>query len=320
MAQGEHLPVLLSATADLLAPGPEGVYVDCTVGPGGHAEEILKRSAPDGRLIGFDRDAETLARAGERLAPFGDRVTLHHGDYRSLPDREPGLRADGIMVDLGLSSLQLDDPQRGFSFRFDGPLDMRFDRSGGSSAADLVNSVTEQELARILKRFGQEPRATAIARAIVRQRERSPLSTTGDLRRAVHSITGPRQGRRTDPATRTFQALRIAVNRELDGLEPFLEAAANMLAPGGLLLAITYHSLEDRAVKRTFARLAGICTCPPGLPVCVCGHGSSPFVVDPARSITPGTDEQELNPRSRSARLRGLRMAGPTPGREGSES
>lgn len=307
MTEGVHQPVLLAETAELLAPRPEGVYVDCTVGPGGHSREILGRSAPDGRLVGFDRDAETLALAAKRLTAFGDRVTLHHGDYRTLAEREPGLRADGILADLGLSSLQLDDPGRGFSFRHDGPLDMRYDRSSGEGAAAMLNSLPEKQLAGILRRYGQEPRARAIARAIVRQREREPLRSTGDLRRAVHSVTGPRQGRRTDPATRTFQAVRIAVNRELDGLERFLETAADMLADGGVLAVIAYHSLEDRAVKRTFTRLTRPCTCPPGLPVCVCGHGSSPFARHPAKSITPGEEERQQNPRSRSARLRGLK-------------
>lgn len=309
MTAGEHQPVLLDEVAGLLAPRPEGVYVDCTVGPGGHANEILERSAPYGRLIGFDRDAETLALAAARLAPFGKRVTLHHGDYRSLGEREPDLAADGILADLGLSSLQLDDPQRGFSFRLDGPLDMRYDRTSGEGAARLLNSASQKELAGILRRHGQEPRAAAIARAIIRQRDQEPLRSTGDLRRAVHAVTGPRQGRRTDPATRTFQAVRIEVNRELEGLEQFLETAAGMLASGGVLAVITYHSLEDRAVKRTFTRLTGPCTCPPGLPVCACGHGSSPFAVHPAKSITPGEEELNLNPRSRSARLRGLKRA-----------
>lgn len=307
MTEGEHQPVLLAETAGLLDPRPEGVYVDCTIGPGGHAREILEHSAPGGRLIGFDRDGETLALARERLAPFGDRVTLHYGDYRTLAEREPDLSADGILADLGLSSLQLDDPLRGFSFRHDGPLDMRYDRSSGTGAADLLNSLPRKELTGILRRFGQEPRAAAIAGAIVRQRKRGPLQRTGDLRRAVHSVTGPRQGRRTDPATRTFQAVRIAVNRELEGLERFLEIAAELLAAGGVLAVIAYHSLEDRAVKRTFTRLTRPCSCPPGLPVCACGHGSSPFVLHPAKAITPGEDEQQRNPRSRSARLRGLR-------------
>jgi 16S rRNA (cytosine1402-N4)-methyltransferase len=307
MTEGDHQPVLLAETAGLLAPRPEGVYVDCTVGSAGHSREILERSAPGGRLIGFDRDAEALALAAKRLTAFAGRVTLHHGDYRTLSEREPDLAADGILADLGLSSLQLDDPLRGFSFRHDGPLDMRFDQGSGEGADALLNSMPEKELAGILRRNGQEPRARAIARAIVKQRECEPLRSTGDLRRAVHSVTGPRQGRRTDPATRTFQAVRIAVNRELDGLEQFLEDAANLLADDGVLAVIAYHSLEDKAVKRTFTRLTRPCTCPPGLPVCVCGHGSSPFVRHPAKAITPGEEERQRNPRSRSARLRGLK-------------
>jgi len=307
MTEGVHQPVLLAEVAGLLAPRPGGVYVDCTVGPGGHAETLLGQSSPDGRLIGFDRDDETLDLARKRLAPFGDRVTLHHGDYRTLAQVESDLAADGILADLGLSSLQLDDPVRGFSFRQDGPLDMRFDRSSGPGAAKLLNSAPQQELTDILRRYGQEPRARAIARAIVHQREKTPLQTTGDLRRTVHSVTGPRQGRRTDPATRTFQAVRIAVNRELDGLEDFLEIAAGKLADGGVLAVIAYHSLEDRAVKRTFTRLTVPCSCPPGLPVCVCGHGNSPFALHSAKAIKPGDEEQQLNPRSRSARMRGLR-------------
>jgi 16S rRNA (cytosine1402-N4)-methyltransferase len=307
MTERQHQPVLLAETAGLLSPRPEGVYVDCTVGLGGHAREILERSAPGGRLIGFDRDAETLALTRERLAEFGGRVTLHHGDYRTLAECEPDLSANGILADLGLSSLQLDDPLRGFSFRHEGPLDMRYDRSGGTGAADLLNRLPRNELVGILRRFGQEPRATSIAGAIIRQREREPLKSTGDLRRAVHSLTGPRQGRRTDPATRTFQAVRIAVNSELEGLELFLETAAEHLADGGVLAVIAYHSLEDRAVKRTFTKLTRPCSCPPGLPVCVCGHGSSPFALHTAKAIVPGEAEQQENPRCRSAKLRGLR-------------
>lgn len=307
MVDGEHTPVLLAEAVTLLAPRPEGVYVDCTVGPGGHAADILDRSTPGGRLIGFDRDAETLGLARQRLSRYGDRVTLHHGDYRTLAEREPDLAADGILADLGLSSLQLDDPGRGFGFRADGPLDMRYDRRSGEAAADLLNRIPEAELTAILRRYGQEPRARAISRAIVARRERAPLRSTGDLQQAVHSVTGPRRGRRTDPATRTFQAVRIAVNNELEGLEAFLESAAGLLAEGGVLVVIAYHSLEDRAVKRTFTGLTGPCTCPPGLPVCACGHGRSPFVIEPSRPITPGAEERQLNPRSRSARLRGLR-------------
>jgi len=307
MVRGEHKPVLLAEAVGLLAPRPEGVYVDCTVGPGGHAADILERSSPGGRLVGFDRDAETLELARKRLSCYGARVTLHHGDYRTLAEREPDLAADGILADLGLSSLQLDDPRRGFGFRNDGPLDMRYDRASGEGAAQLLNRIPEGELTALLRRYGQEPRARAISRAIVTRRERSPLQTTGDLQDTVHSVTGPRQGRRTDPATRTFQAVRIAVNNELEGLEAFLEQAAGQLADGGILAVIAYHSLEDRAVKRTFTALTGPCTCPPGLPVCACGHGSSPYVLEPSRSITPGEQERQQNPRSRSARLRGLR-------------
>jgi 16S rRNA (cytosine1402-N4)-methyltransferase len=324
MDRFSHLPVLLEETLQGLACRPGGLFVDGTLGAGGHAEAILRATAPDGRLVGCDRDAEALEVARRRLLPFGDRVALRHADSRRLPEilDEMGVGSiDGALFDLGVSSLQLDDPKRGFSFRNEGPLDMRMDRSTETTAADLLNRLTLRDLASLIARFGEEPAARRIAAAIVAQRERRPIETTTQLATIVGSAGASRAGR-VHPATRVFQALRIAVNREIDGLDGLLEKAVFRLRPGGRVAVIAFHSLEDRVVKRTFRGLARRCVCPRDLPVCACGRPDLARLVTP-RPVRPKAEEIAANPRSRSARLRvverlgGEGQAAPGPGARG---
>lgn len=283
-----HLPVLLAESLESLAVRPGGFYVDGTVGLAGHAFEVLTGSAPDGRLLGCDRDPQALALAGERLAPFGERVRLVQADFRELPGLLGADRPDGILLDLGVSSLQFDEPGRGFSFRSDGPLDMRMDPAFGPTAADLVNRLPEQELADIIFRFGEEPGSRRIARSIVEARRRHRLRTTLELATVVRgAVRHSRPG--LDPATRTFQALRIAVNHELEGLEEAVVALAHTLAPGGRLVVISFHSLEDREVKHASRRLAR--------------EGFQELLRKPLQA---GPRELRENPRARSAKLRAL--------------
>ena len=265
-----HLPVLTDRVVELLVPAGPGLLVDATVGLGGHAEALL-RAEPGFQLVGLDRDPEALTRAGERLEPFGDRVQLVEETFDRLPLilRRLGLGAPvAVLADIGCSSLQLDSAERGFSFAADGPLDMRMGGTG-PTAADLLERAEWEELVRILRDYGEERRARAIARAIVRRREQEPLRTTTQLSRLVEDVIGGRE-RRIHPATRTFQALRIAVNDELGQLERFLEPAIRDLKSGGRIAVISFHSLEDRIVKHSLRRLAGRCTCPPDFPVCRC--------------------------------------------------
>jgi 16S rRNA (cytosine1402-N4)-methyltransferase len=282
---------------------PAGCYIDGTLGAGGHAAGILA-GAPQGRLLGLDRDPRALALSEERLRPYGDRVTLVQGSFAEMEavvDRLNFGPVDGILLDLGLSSMQLDDPERGFSFLRDGPLDMRFDPSAPLSAAEMVNGYPVDELADLIYRFGEEPASRAIARAIVKAR---PLHTTGQLAEVVAAaIRRPRRAGQVHPATRTFQAIRIAVNRELESLERGLDGALNVLRPGGRLAVIAFHSLEDRIVKRFFALESRDCICPPETMVCTCGHRArlEPLTRKPIR---PTETEIAGNPRSRSARLR----------------
>jgi len=290
-----------------LAPRPGCIYVDGTLGGAGHAGRILEASSPDGKLIGFDRDAEALQAARERLLSFGDRVRLVHGNFTGLAEALGGFgikRIDGILLDLGVSSHQLDSAERGFSFQKDAPLDMRMDSSSGATAAELVNTLPAQELERIIRDFGEERWARRIAAFIVNAREETPIETTLHL---VDIIKGaiPRGAweERLHPATRTFQALRIAVNDELASLEKGLDLGMRMLNPGGRGVVISFHSLEDRIVKNSFRRLAQGCTCPKGLPYCVCGN--TPLLrVLTGRPVMAGEAEVEANPRARSARLR----------------
>jgi 16S rRNA (cytosine1402-N4)-methyltransferase len=292
-----------------LAPKPGGIYVDATVGGAGHAALILEASSPGGTLIGFDRDAEALKAARERLLPYGDRVRLVQGNFAKVAEMLSGFgiaRIDGIFLDLGVSSHQLDTPERGFSFLKEAPLDMRMDRSSGPTAADLVNTMPEQDLARIIRDFGEERWARRIAAFVVCARNEAPIETT---LRLVDIIKGaiPRGAweERLHPATRTFQALRIAVNEELASLEKALDLGVRMLNPGGRGVVITFHSLEDRIVKNSFRALAQGCTCLKGLPYCVCS--STPLLrVLTGKPVKVSAAEAEVNPRARSAKLRAV--------------
>ena len=290
-----------------LAPRPGGRYLDGTFGGGGHSRAILAASAPDGRVLALDADPAAVAR-GAALAAERDldgRFRIVHANFAGLADvadQEGMLPLNGVLLDLGLSSFQVDAPERGFAFRFDGPLDMRFDPTHGASAAELVNDLPEEALADLIWRFGEEPRSRRIAAAIVRERAKAPIATTARLAALVGNAVGGRRGSDTHPATRTFQALRIAVNDELAALESVLAAAVDALAPGGRLVVIAFHSLEDRIVKRFVAREAADCVCPPGLPVCVCGH--RPRLRKLTGAVKPGPAEVAANPRARSAVLR----------------
>jgi 16S rRNA (cytosine1402-N4)-methyltransferase len=278
---------------------------DVTVGLGGHAQAILAACAPDGMLVGLDRDADALAIAAERLP--AERVRLHHADARSLPEvlsREGWPSVDGVVFDLGVSSLQLDTPERGFSFQREGPLDMRMDRRSSLTAAHIVNQWAEPDLADLIRRYGEERWAGRIAASIVRARSRGPVAHTRELADLiVAAIPARYRDVHPHPATRTFQALRIAVNRELDDLEPALEAARSCVAAGGRLAVISFHSLEDRIVKDLFRRWERPCVCPPDLPICRCGRRPVARVLT-RRPITPTPEEAQANPRSRSAKLR----------------
>lgn len=286
----EHTPVLLAELLEQLAPVPGGTYADVTLGGGGHARAILERSAPDGRLIGTDRDPSALDAARAELAEFGQRVTLRKARIRDLRDVLTSLdieQVDGIVADLGVSSAQLDQAERGFSLANDGPIDMRMDPTEGDSALDLIAYSDAEELANLIYRYGEEHRSRKIARALRHAYEEGELETTGDLRRAVHRATGPRRGR-IDPSTKTFQALRIAVNDELGELESLLEQLPSVLRPGGVIAVISFHSLEDRIVKHGFRE-------------------SEHLVPLTKRPIIASESEREANPRSRSAKLRAAR-------------
>lgn len=301
-ATGFHQPVLVQEALDRLSPHGLGIYLDATVGEGGHALEILDRSAPGGRVLGIDRDPRSLLRAEQRLAHHGRRFIPVRGNYSQMVElcRANGIsQVDGLLMDLGFSSRHIEGPGYGFSFQRDEPLDMRYDPQQSLTAAEIVNAYEQEELASLIFRFGEEPRARSIAREIVRSR---PLSSTGELAQAVARAVRPAR-RRINPATRTFQALRIAVNEELDHLEAGLAQAVDLLAPGGNLVVISYHSLEDRIVKTTLAREAARCICPPELPECVCGHQPRMRNVT-RRVIKPSPEEVRRNPRSRSARMR----------------
>jgi 16S rRNA (cytosine1402-N4)-methyltransferase len=308
---GSHTPVLLRETIEALNLRPGRRYVDATVGLGGHAAAILEVIAPDGHLLGIDRDPEALAIATERLAPFGDAVVLVRGAFADIETicRAHGfVPVDGVLLDLGVSSMQLDRPGRGFSFQRDEPLDMRMDPDGPVTAADIVNDYDEGRLATLIYEYGEEHRSRRIARAIV---ERRPLHTTGELARLVEAAVGrgrrstrPSARRPIHPATLTFQALRIAVNDELGQLSAALEAAHGLLAiPGGRLVVISFHSLEDRAVKEYFRLHSRDCICPPRQPVCTCDHRAT--LREVSRKVRMAGDEEiATNPRARSARLR----------------
>ncbi len=301
-----HLPVMADEVVETLAPRPDSLQIDATLGGAGHAERILEACAPDGRLLGLDADGAAIARGQRRLARFGDRSVLRQANFRELERVAPeaGFGAvDGLFLDLGLSSYQLGDVERGFGFRAGGRLDMRFDTSRGHPAADLLATMDARELTALFRRYGEEPFAGRISRAIVEMRSKTPIETAEQLAALVErSVPAPR-ARRTHPATRVFQALRIAVNDELGALEAGLAASLVLLRPGGRLVVLSYHSLEDRIVKRFIATEQRGCICPPEVPICVCGR--QPRLRSLGKSRPPSDAEIQANPRSRSARLRG---------------
>ncbi|MBE6000644.1 MAG: 16S rRNA (cytosine(1402)-N(4))-methyltransferase RsmH [Sarcina sp.] len=320
----KHTSVLLQECIDGLNIRPDGLYIDGTLGGGGHSFEIAKRLTQGGVLIGIDQDEEALSAAGERLFVYSDRVRLVHDNYENMENavrsfleetafsvvqREEGQdkisgTVDGILLDLGVSSYQLDNPERGFSYRTDAPLDMRMDRTADFSARDIVNTYSAQELTRILRDYGEEKCAAKIAANIVKEREIAPIETTGRLAQIVErSIPMKMRERGGNPCKRTFQAVRIACNRELEVLEDTLDTMIDMLKPGGRLCIITFHSLEDRIVKNAFRRNEKPCICPPEFPVCVCGRVSKGRVIT-RKPILPGKEELAQNRRSASAKLR----------------
>jgi 16S rRNA (cytosine1402-N4)-methyltransferase len=305
-----HRPVLLRETLGFLDVARGGLFIDGTLGLGGHSEAILDASA-DTRVIGIDLDSESLKLASERLARFGNRFHAVQANFREISRvlEETGERdPNGVLVDLGVSSLQLDSPVRGFSFRFDAPLDMRLDAAGGGdTAADLLQQLSEQEIAGIIFQYGEERRSRRIARRIVERREAGqPIATTKELAELVAKAVGYNKSQKIHPATRTFQALRIAVNHELEGLDRFVETAVDLLQTDGHFLAISFHSLEDRIIKRELRRLSGYCECPARLPVCSCGARRAVEILT-RRPVTADEAEISENPRARSAKLRACR-------------
>ncbi|MGN0744134.1 MAG: 16S rRNA (cytosine(1402)-N(4))-methyltransferase RsmH [Christensenellales bacterium] len=302
-----HVPVMLGECLDGLKIKADGVYVDGTVGGGGHSSEIVKRLSDKGRLICFDKDEDALKASGERLADFKDRVTFVHDDYKNMPERLDTMgvgKVDGILLDLGVSSYQLDNAERGFSYMKDAPLDMRMDRSQRVSAYEVVNTYGEDEIAKILFDYGEEKLARAIARKIVNRRSEKPIETTLELAKIVED-TYPAKTRWKygHPAKRTFQAIRIEVNDELSSLGEAITAMARRLEKGGRMAVITFHSLEDRIVKTAFKELSLACTCPPDFPVCVCGKVQEVELVN-KKPIVASEKELDENPRSQSAKLR----------------
>lgn len=302
-----HVSVLLRECIEQLNIKPDGIYVDCTAGGGGHSLEIVKRLTDGGRLIAIDRDEDALHAAGARLAGYADRVTFVHSNYAALQSVLADLgisQVDGVLADLGVSSYQLDTAERGFSYMQDAPLDMRMDREQPLRAYDVVNTYSEEELRRILFDYGEEKFARNIAANIVKKRNERPIETTLELAELVKSSM-PKAAREGGhhPAKRTFQAIRIEVNSELSSIPPALDAAVHALRPEGRIAVITFHSLEDRLVKQKFAALASGCTCPREFPVCVCGKKPVVRIIT-KKPVTAGDDELEVNPRSRSAKLR----------------
>ncbi len=305
----EHYSVMLTETVDGLAVKKGGTYLDCTTGGGGHSEEILKRikAAGGGRLICIDRDPDALAAAGKRLEKYGDAVTFIKGNFGDAPEllRENGINSiDGAVADLGVSSFQLDTPERGFSYMNDAPLDMRMSKGEGKSAYDVINGYDEKELARIITLYGEERFAKRIASFIVNERSKSPIETTFQLNEIIKDAI-PAKNRREGPhpSKRTFQAIRIEVNGELDVIDRVINGLFPMLNPGGRFSFISFHSLEDRIIKHTYLEYTEGCTCPPDFPVCVCGKKPQAKIIT-KKPILPSEKELEENPRSRSAKLR----------------
>lgn len=302
----EHKPVLLDEVIENMNIDPAGIYVDGTIGGGGHSYEIALRLA-SGRLIGLDQDEAAIQAAGLRLAEFGNKVTIIRSNYSNIKTVLHDLQIDkvnGILLDLGVSSYQLDTPERGFSYREDGPLDMRMDKRNKTTARDIVNTYSEADLYRIIKNYGEDKFAKNIAKHIVRAREEKPIETTFELNEIIKAAI-PAKVRATGghPSKRTFQAIRIELNRELEVLKETLQDMIDLLLPGGRLLIITFHSLEDRIVKDTFKINENPCTCPPDFPVCVCGKKPKGRIIT-KKPILPSQQEMELNKRSKSAKLR----------------
>jgi 16S rRNA (cytosine1402-N4)-methyltransferase len=314
MMQTQHVPVMLDEVLRFLQPRPGGCYIDGTVGGGGHTAAILEQCAPDGRVLGIDMDAQALLHVSERLARQvkSERLLLVHGNFANLERivNEVGFGpTQGVLLDLGFSSDQMADPQRGFSFSVDGPLDMRLDQSLTTTAADLVNTLSERELADLFWRYGEETRSRVVARRIVHERAKQAITRTTQLAAIVSSVISRKPGT-IHPATRVFQALRIAVNRELEQLEAalpqvlrVLQAKPELKEAGRRMVIISFHSLEDRIVKEFMRREATDCLCPPRVPVCVCGHKAQLRLLT-SRPVIPTEQEIECNPRARSARLR----------------
>jgi 16S rRNA (cytosine1402-N4)-methyltransferase len=301
--QATHVPVMTSEVMAALAVRPGGRYVDCTVGGGGHAEAIVESASPGGTLLGIDLDPDALDAARERLAPFGEAVRLVEGNFRQVGEICRDLDfvpVHGILFDLGMSTLQVEEARRGFSFQREAPLDMRFDSRQSLTAAEIVNEYPEEDLVDILRRYGEDPRSRRIARVIAEVR---PLSTTTQLAKAIEQAVGRRAGTKSHPATRTFQALRIAVNQELENLAAALPQAHGLLGFGARIAVISYHSLEDRIVKTFLQREFKNCLCPPRTPVCTCGHRATLRPVTRG-AVRPAHEEITSNPRARSARLR----------------
>ncbi|MDP6454172.1 MAG: 16S rRNA (cytosine(1402)-N(4))-methyltransferase RsmH [SAR202 cluster bacterium] len=294
-----HVPVMSAEVVEGLSLRPGGAYIDCNVGEGGHAEAILS-ARQDVSLLGIDLDQAALDSARRRLSDYADRLELAQSNFSEI-SQITGVRLfDGILFDLGVSSLQLDTPERGFSFRTEAALDMRFNPETGLTAHEIVNNYPQRELETIIRQYGEEPRARAIARAIV---DRRSITTTTELADVVKYAVNWSTRSRVHPATRTFQALRIAVNGELDNLEKGLMGAIQALGPNGRLVTLSYHSLEDRVVKTVMRREASVCICPPGLPICVCEHTQTLRLIN-RRVITPSQEETRSNPRARTAKLR----------------
>lgn len=303
----EHKSVLLYETVDSLNIRPDGIYVDGTLGGGGHAYEVCRRLGEHGRLIGIDQDADAIAAATKRLEPFADKVTVVRSNYENIASvlHELGIeKVDGIYLDLGVSSYQLDTASRGFTYREDAPLDMRMDQRNTQTAADIVNTYSEMELYRIIRDYGEDRFAKNIAKHIVRQRQEKPYETTGELIETIKAAI-PAKIRATGghPAKRTFQAIRIELNHELDVLNCSIDTMIDLLNPGGRLSIITFHSLEDRIVKKRFRDNENPCICPPEFPVCMCGRKSKGTVIT-RKPIVPGEEELEYNKRSKSSKLR----------------
>ena len=303
----EHVSVLLHETVDGLNVRPDGTYVDATLGGGGHAFEVCSRLNDKGRFIGIDQDADAIEAAGKRLAGFGEKVTIIRSNYRDMKPRLHDIgvdKVDGIVIDLGVSSYQLDTAERGFSYRADAPLDMRMDQRQKTTARDIVNSYSEAELYRVIRDYGEDRFAKNIAKHIAAEREKGPIETTGQLNEIIrHAIPMKIQKTSGHPPKRTFQAIRIELNHELDVLMDSLEDMIDMLNPGGRICIITFHSLEDRIVKSLFRKSENPCTCPSHFPVCVCGRTPKGRVVT-RKPILPSEEETQSNSRSKSAKLR----------------